>query len=157
MRRGCENGWMTWAGSGGTLLRNPCGRHRKPGLERRERAGPLNPTRRGKDCCTARTSASQAQERSVAPPAGGPGHRHAGRRREVDVARPASWRYRGGAGAKRQRRTHDRAQASRGKGMANDEHVALLKQEVDVWNAWRQENPDIRPDLIEADLREADL
>ena len=26
--------------------------------------------------------------------------------------------------------------------MANGEHVALLKQGVDAWNAWRQANPD---------------
>ena len=31
--------------------------------------------------------------------------------------------------------------------MANDEHVALLKQGVAAWNAWRDENPNIRPDL----------
>jgi hypothetical protein len=36
--------------------------------------------------------------------------------------------------------------------MANDEHVALLKQGVGAWNAWRNENPDIRPSLDEADL-----
>src|SRR5215468_5090127 len=41
--------------------------------------------------------------------------------------------------------------------MANDEHVALLKKGVEAWNAWRDENPNIRPDLREADLREADL
>jgi uncharacterized protein YjbI with pentapeptide repeats len=41
--------------------------------------------------------------------------------------------------------------------MANDEHVAILKQGVTAWNAWRDENPDVRPDLREADLREADL
>jgi Pentapeptide repeats (8 copies) len=51
--------------------------------------------------------------------------------------------------------------------MANDEHVAILKKGVDAWNAWRAENPDIRPDLAkadlimpnlgEADLRDADL
>lgn len=41
--------------------------------------------------------------------------------------------------------------------MANDEHVALLKQGVDAWNAWRKENPDIRPDLSGVDLREANL
>jgi Pentapeptide repeats (8 copies) len=34
--------------------------------------------------------------------------------------------------------------------MANDEHVALLKQGVAAWNAWRNENSDIRPDLSEA-------
>jgi uncharacterized protein YjbI with pentapeptide repeats len=39
--------------------------------------------------------------------------------------------------------------------MANDEHVALLKQGVDAWKAWRDKNPDIRPDLSRADLREA--
>ena len=27
--------------------------------------------------------------------------------------------------------------------MANDEHVALLKQGVAAWNAWLKENPDI--------------
>ena len=31
--------------------------------------------------------------------------------------------------------------------MANDEHVALLKKSVDAWNAWRDDNPEIRPDL----------
>jgi uncharacterized protein YjbI with pentapeptide repeats len=46
--------------------------------------------------------------------------------------------------------------------MANDDHVAILKKGVEVWNAWREANPDIRPDLsgadlIEAYLREADL
>ena len=41
--------------------------------------------------------------------------------------------------------------------MANDEHVALLKQGVAAWNAWRDENPDIRPDLSGANLSEADL
>jgi len=41
--------------------------------------------------------------------------------------------------------------------MANDEHVALLKQGVAAWNAWRAENPDIRPDLSEADFTGADL
>jgi hypothetical protein len=41
--------------------------------------------------------------------------------------------------------------------MANDEHVAILKKGVDAWNAWRDENPDIRPDLSGADLHEANL
>ena len=37
--------------------------------------------------------------------------------------------------------------------MANDEHVALLlNQEVTAWNAWRDKNLNIRPDLTEADL-----
>ena len=29
--------------------------------------------------------------------------------------------------------------------MADEKHVALLKQGVEVWNAWRQKTPDIRP------------
>ena len=41
--------------------------------------------------------------------------------------------------------------------MANDEHVALLKQGVTAWNAWRRENHNIRPDLSNADLSGADL
>lgn len=31
--------------------------------------------------------------------------------------------------------------------MANPEHVAILKQGVDVWNMWRRENPMIKADL----------
>jgi uncharacterized protein YjbI with pentapeptide repeats len=41
--------------------------------------------------------------------------------------------------------------------MANYEHVALLKKGVDAWNAWRRDNPDIRPDLSGAELSEANL
>jgi len=62
--------------------------------------------------------------------------------------------------------------------MANDEHVAMLKQwqrlaawntswrneqvalrneGLAAWNAWRDENPDIRPDLSGAHLKGADL
>jgi uncharacterized protein YjbI with pentapeptide repeats len=41
--------------------------------------------------------------------------------------------------------------------MANDEHVALLKQGVEAWNAWRNENRNIRPDLAGADLAGARL
>ena len=41
--------------------------------------------------------------------------------------------------------------------MANDEHVALLKQGVTAWNQWRTENPDTRPDLSGANLNEANL
>ena len=36
--------------------------------------------------------------------------------------------------------------------MANEEHLKILKQGVDVWNQWREENPDIQPDLSEARL-----
>ncbi|HEY9637289.1 MAG TPA: pentapeptide repeat-containing protein [Coleofasciculaceae cyanobacterium] len=31
--------------------------------------------------------------------------------------------------------------------MANDEHLALLRQGVDAWNEWKANNPDIRPNL----------
>jgi hypothetical protein len=41
--------------------------------------------------------------------------------------------------------------------MANNEHVALLKQGVDAWNKWRDENSDIRPDLRGANLHMANL
>jgi hypothetical protein len=41
--------------------------------------------------------------------------------------------------------------------MANEEHVAILKQGVEAWNKWRNENPTIRPDLGGADLRGANL
>jgi hypothetical protein len=41
--------------------------------------------------------------------------------------------------------------------MANDDHIAQLKKGVAGWNAWRAENPDIRPNLSGAHLSEADL
>jgi hypothetical protein len=41
--------------------------------------------------------------------------------------------------------------------MANEEHLARLKQEVSAWDAWRLENPTIQPDLRAADLRGAHL
>jgi uncharacterized protein YjbI with pentapeptide repeats len=41
--------------------------------------------------------------------------------------------------------------------MANDEHVAILKKGVATWKAWRDENPNISPDLSGADLSGADL
>lgn len=36
--------------------------------------------------------------------------------------------------------------------MANEKHLAILKQGVDTWNAWRQQNPQIRADLSFAKL-----
>jgi hypothetical protein len=36
--------------------------------------------------------------------------------------------------------------------MANDEHVAMLKKGVGAWNAWRDENPYIPPDVSGVDL-----
>ncbi len=41
--------------------------------------------------------------------------------------------------------------------MANPKHLNVLKQGVEVWNRWREENPEIRPDLMQADLREVNL
>jgi hypothetical protein len=41
--------------------------------------------------------------------------------------------------------------------MANEDHIAQLKKGVAAWNAWRVENPDVRPDLFEANLFEANL
>jgi uncharacterized protein YjbI with pentapeptide repeats len=41
--------------------------------------------------------------------------------------------------------------------MANDEHMAMFKQGLVAWNAWRHQNPDIRPDLSGSDLHDADL
>jgi uncharacterized protein YjbI with pentapeptide repeats len=41
--------------------------------------------------------------------------------------------------------------------MANKEHLGLLKQGVAVWNQWRTENSDIRPDLSGPDLSRADF
>ena len=37
--------------------------------------------------------------------------------------------------------------------MPNTEHLTRLKQGVEAWNQWREENPDIQPDLRRADLR----
>ncbi len=36
--------------------------------------------------------------------------------------------------------------------MANQEHLDILKQGVEVWNKWRKDNPRIRPDLTLANL-----
>jgi Pentapeptide repeats (8 copies) len=41
--------------------------------------------------------------------------------------------------------------------MANAEHLKILQQGVDAWNAWTAKEPSIVPDLSEADLRGADL
>jgi hypothetical protein len=39
--------------------------------------------------------------------------------------------------------------------MANQEHLAIFKQGVEVWNKWRKEHPNIRPDLSKIGLIEA--
>lgn len=41
--------------------------------------------------------------------------------------------------------------------MANQEHLAKLKEGVGAWNAWRAQHRAVRPDLTQADLDGADL
>lgn len=41
--------------------------------------------------------------------------------------------------------------------MANQEHLELLKQGRNTWNAWRNKHPEIRPDLSLANLSGVDL
>jgi hypothetical protein len=41
--------------------------------------------------------------------------------------------------------------------MANQEQLDILKQGVEIWNQWREEHSDIRPDLSEASLFHAYL
>jgi hypothetical protein len=41
--------------------------------------------------------------------------------------------------------------------VANEEHVKILKQGVEVWNAWRLANRTLIPNLSLADLRDANL
>jgi hypothetical protein len=41
--------------------------------------------------------------------------------------------------------------------MPNSEHVDILRQGTEAWNAWRAENPDARADLSDADLSDLEL
>ncbi|MEB3282679.1 MAG: pentapeptide repeat-containing protein [Lyngbya sp.] len=41
--------------------------------------------------------------------------------------------------------------------MANEEHFVQLKQGVEMWNQWRERNPELKPDLRGVDLSGADL
>ena len=41
--------------------------------------------------------------------------------------------------------------------MADAKQVELLTQDVDAWNRWREENPQLHPDLSGANLRDTDL
>jgi hypothetical protein len=41
--------------------------------------------------------------------------------------------------------------------MANDDEIAKLKEGVEAWNAWREKNPVLLPNLIGANLRETKL
>jgi Pentapeptide repeats (8 copies) len=44
-----------------------------------------------------------------------------------------------------------------GNTMADQQHLAVLKQGVAAWNAWRRQHPENHLDLSEADLSGADL
>ena len=41
--------------------------------------------------------------------------------------------------------------------MANQEHLEILKQGVEVWNQWRETHQDVRPDFTKADFSETVL
>ncbi len=41
--------------------------------------------------------------------------------------------------------------------MANPEHLNILKRGDKAWNAWRKENPTVRPELTEVNLADANL
>jgi uncharacterized protein YjbI with pentapeptide repeats len=41
--------------------------------------------------------------------------------------------------------------------MTESEHVVVLRKGAEAWNAWREANPSIRPDLREANLNGADF
>jgi hypothetical protein len=36
--------------------------------------------------------------------------------------------------------------------MADESHLSVLKQGVEAWNQWREQNPGVEPDLGEANL-----
>jgi hypothetical protein len=41
--------------------------------------------------------------------------------------------------------------------MADSEHLAILKPGTEVWNPWRQEFPELTPDLRGSDMRSVNL
>ena len=41
--------------------------------------------------------------------------------------------------------------------MANQKHLNIIKQGVEVWNKWREENEKVQPNLSKADLMDTDL
>jgi uncharacterized protein YjbI with pentapeptide repeats len=41
--------------------------------------------------------------------------------------------------------------------MANEDHIKVLHQGCNLWNAWRTKEPLVEPDLSGANLSEADL
>ncbi len=38
--------------------------------------------------------------------------------------------------------------------MVNPEHLEILKQGVEAWNQWRENNPDVEPDLSHTGVNE---
>jgi hypothetical protein len=41
--------------------------------------------------------------------------------------------------------------------MADNEHFELLMRDVDAWNRWREDNPEVKPNLAYAVMRGANL
>jgi pentapeptide repeat protein len=41
--------------------------------------------------------------------------------------------------------------------MANEKHLELLQQGIDVWNAWREKEHEVKPDLCEVNLSRVNL
>lgn len=41
--------------------------------------------------------------------------------------------------------------------MADEDHLRILREGIDAWNRWREEHPDVHPELRSADLRRMDL
>jgi hypothetical protein len=66
---------------------------------------------------------------------------HINPRARQDVAPPGQRNY-----------PHSIFAGSGGDGMANEEHLKILKQGVDVWKEWREQHAEIRPDLSSANL-----
>src|SRR5215831_16903890 len=80
-----------------------------------------------------------------------------GERRLRALARLAQVQEPGSASGETRGRGRVGLNPSGGASMANDEHVAMLKKGVRAWKAWRNENPDICPDLGRANLSYANL
>src|SRR5262249_42653083 len=80
-----------------------------------------------------------------------------GERRLRALARLAQVQEPGSASGETRGRGRVGLNPSGGASMANDEHVAMLKKGVRAWKAWRNESPDICPDLGRAHLSYANL
>src|SRR5215216_7703043 len=63
----------------------------------------------------------------------------------------------GSAPTKRPRARVSPGAASEAQGMADEAQLSILRQGVEVWNAWRQEHPESEPKLRDAKLRGFDL